>query len=32
MGEKIVILATQPLMGRVLEELGVDLRSFPFVR
>lgn len=30
--EKLGILATQPLMGRALEELAADLRSFPFGR
>lgn len=30
--EKFGILATQPLMGRVREELALDLRSFPFGR
>lgn len=30
--EKLGLIARQPLMGRVRDELAVDIRSFPFGR
>ena len=30
--EKLLLLASQPMMGRAREELESDLRSFPFGR